>query len=149
MKRSRCRTNEEVEMTERGDSPAAGNPLSKRKVSLDYFILPLLDLTLLMCEQKRASSDTLEIYKGPFAIFDHRANATNLQRFIVPWLIASYGLSYPKTQQVFLLSCSVVHQLPADAILYLPQRGPCLLIVSRFRMLSLRSFRFPSLKMTL
>jgi hypothetical protein len=45
----------------------------------------------------------VEIEKGPFAIFDLRPNATNLQRFIVPWLIATYGLSYPKTMETHVL----------------------------------------------
>ena len=54
-------------------------------------------------EQKRAASVTVEIEKGPFAIFDLRPNATNLQRFIVPWLIAKYGLSYPKTMETHVL----------------------------------------------
>ncbi len=45
----------------------------------------------------------MEIEKGPFAIFDHRPNVINLQRFIVPWLIAIYGLSYPKTMEPVVL----------------------------------------------
>ena len=89
----------EVEKAQRVHS-TAGNP--KQRVTFDYFILPMLVL-IFRFEQKRAPSVTLEIEKGPFAIFDHRPNATNLQRFIVPWLIARYGLSYPKTMETHVL----------------------------------------------
>jgi len=79
---------------------AAGHP--KKRVTFNYFILPLLVL-IFRFEQKRAPSVTVEIEKGPFAIFDLRPNTTNLQRFIVPWLIAKYGLSYPKTMETHVL----------------------------------------------
>lgn len=109
-----------------------------------------------------------------------RTEATNLQRFAVPWLIATYGLSYAKSiempllkemliaiidennmlgpglscaaqskfyaiaftdltkkskpPQVYVLSCSAVPLFAADAMMYLPQSGPCRLIVWRFGM---------------
>jgi hypothetical protein len=75
---------------------------TKQRVTLNYFILWLLVL-IFRFEQKRAPSVTVEIEKGPFAIFDLRPNANNLQRFIVPWLIATYGLSYPKTMETHVL----------------------------------------------
>ena len=100
---------EEEEEEEEGNGDIEINEVtqtvkSKSKVSFDYFILPLL--VLILCferRQKGAASATVQIEKGPFAIFEHRPNATNLQRFIVPWLIASYGLSYPKTIDIGVL----------------------------------------------
>ena len=100
---------EEEEEEEEGNGDIEINEVtqtvkSKSKVSFDYFILPLL--VLILCferRQKGAASATVQIEKGPFAIFEHRPNATNLQRFIVPWLIASYGLSYPKTIDISVL----------------------------------------------
>ena len=82
------------------DTATTGHTL--QRVTFNYFILWLLVL-IFRFEQKRAPSVTVEIEKGPFAIFDLRPNATNLQRFIVPWLIARYGLSYPKTMETHVL----------------------------------------------
>ncbi len=90
----------EDEETQTVDSTAAGHP--KKRVTFNYFILPLL-VVIFRFEQKRAPSVTVEIEKGAFAIFDPRPNATNLQRFIVLWLIARYGLSYPKTMETNVL----------------------------------------------
>ena len=42
---------------------------------------------------------------GRFRFFLNRTNATNLQRFLVPWLIAKHGLSFKITE------ISVVHQM--------------------------------------
>ena len=92
----------EDEETQTVDSTAAAHPKQRVTVTFNYFILPLLVL-IFRFEQKRAPSVTVEIEKGPFAIFDLRPNATNLQRFIVPWLIATYGLSYPKTMETHVL----------------------------------------------
>ena len=91
---------------------------SKSKVSFSYFILPLL--VLIFCFepwQKRAASVTVQIEKGPFALFDHRPNATNLQRFIVPWLIASHGLSYPKTIDHVLLKQMLIAIIDQNKLL--------------------------------
>ncbi len=68
-------------------------------------------------EQKRAPSVTLEIEKGPFAIFDHRPNATNLQRLIVPWLIATYGLSFPKSIENAVLKQMLVAIIDQNKLL--------------------------------
>ena len=90
----------EDEETQTVASTAAGH--EKKRVTFNYFILPFL-VVMFRFEQKRAASVTVEIEKGPFAIFDLRPNTTNLQRFIVPWLIAKYGLSYPKTMETHVL----------------------------------------------
>jgi len=90
----------EDEETQTVDTATTGH--TKQRVTFNYFILWLLVL-IFRFEQKRAPSVTVEIEKGPFAIFDLRPNATNLQRFIVPWLIAKYGLSYPKTMETHVL----------------------------------------------
>ena len=45
----------------------------------------------------------MQIDKGPFVIFDNKTVATNLQQFVVLWLIATYGLSYPKSIEIFRL----------------------------------------------
>lgn len=90
----------EDEETQTVDTATTGH--TKQRVTFNYFILRLLVL-IFRFEQKRAPSVTVEIEKGPFAIFDLRPNATNLQRFIVPWLIARYGLSYPKTMETHVL----------------------------------------------
>ncbi len=34
--------------------------------------------------------------KGPWSFFSQRKNAIDLQKYIVPWSIALYGLDYPK-----------------------------------------------------
>ncbi len=34
--------------------------------------------------------------KGPWSFFSQRKNAIDLQKYIVPWIIALYGLDYPK-----------------------------------------------------
>ncbi len=43
------------------------------------------------------------IDKGPFVVFDIKTAATNLQRFAVQWLIATYRLSYAKSIQISVL----------------------------------------------
>ena len=83
---------------------------------MNYFIFWLLVL-IFRFEQKRAPSVTVEIEKGPFAIFDLRPNATNLQRFIVPWLIASHGLSYPKTIDHVLLKQMLIAIIDQNKLL--------------------------------
>jgi hypothetical protein len=45
----------------------------------------------------------VDIDKGPFVVFEIKTAATNLQRFAVPWLIATYGLSYAKSIQMLVL----------------------------------------------
>jgi hypothetical protein len=104
----------EDEETQTVDSTAAGQP--KKRVTFNYFILPLL-VVMFRCEQKRAPSVTVEIEKGPFAIFDLRPNATNLQRFIVPWLIARYGLSYPKTMETHVLKEMLIATIDQNKLL--------------------------------
>ena len=38
-----------------------------------------------------------------FALFDDKTIATSLQRLAVPWLVATYGLSYPKSIEILRL----------------------------------------------
>jgi len=40
---------------------------------------------------------------GPFKVFENKTLATKLQRLTVQWLIATYGLSYPKSIEIHLL----------------------------------------------
>ena len=44
--------------------------------------------------------------KGPWSFYTQRKNAIDLQKFIVPWCIALYGLDYPK-----LLTLDTVKQM--------------------------------------
>jgi hypothetical protein len=34
--------------------------------------------------------------EGPWAFYKQRINAIDLQKYIVPWCIAQYGMDYPK-----------------------------------------------------
>jgi hypothetical protein len=50
----------------------------------------------------------LQIDQGPFVIFDNKTVATNLQLFVVLWLIATYGLSYPKSIEILLIAINLL-----------------------------------------
>jgi hypothetical protein len=45
----------------------------------------------------RSSADVLEIDVGPWAVLNVKSNASAVQRQVVPWFIAIYGLSYSKS----------------------------------------------------
>jgi hypothetical protein len=42
----------------------------------------------------------VEVQLGPFATFAERKVATALQKYIVPWSIAMFGISFPKTHTI-------------------------------------------------
>ncbi len=46
--------------------------------------------------------------KGPWSFFTQGKNAIDLQRFIVPWCIALYGLDYPKQSTLDTVKCMVI-----------------------------------------
>ncbi len=46
--------------------------------------------------------------KGPWSFFTQKKNAIDLQRFIVPWCIALYGLDYPKQLTLETVKCMVI-----------------------------------------
>ena len=45
---------------------------------------------------------------GPWMIFIDKANAIVVQRFIVPWMIALYGMSYQKNMKQELVKEMVI-----------------------------------------
>ncbi len=64
--------------------------------------------------------------KSPFRLFDSRTEATNLQRFTVPWLIATYALSYAKSIQIdhwkeMLIAIIDENQLMGEGVLCIAQ----------------------------
>ncbi len=46
--------------------------------------------------------------RGPWSFFTQRKNAIDLQRFIIPWCIALYGLDYPKQLTLDTFKCMVI-----------------------------------------
>jgi hypothetical protein len=63
------------------------------------------------------STVEVDIAKGPWEWFDVKANASIIQRHIVPWLIGIHGLSYAKTiklgiiKQMIVVVCDEEHYL--------------------------------------
>jgi hypothetical protein len=49
-----------------------------------------------------------DIAKGPWEWLTHKANSSAIQKFLVPWLIAMYGLSYPKRVELDVLKQMIV-----------------------------------------
>ncbi len=44
----------------------------------------------------RKKPGPVEVQAGPFATFLDKSAAFSMQKYIVPWCIARYGLSFPK-----------------------------------------------------
>ncbi len=51
---------------------------------------------------------TIECGKGPWIWFDSKSNASEMQKNIVPWLIAFKGMSYAKTIKLDILRDMIV-----------------------------------------
>jgi hypothetical protein len=49
-----------------------------------------------------------DIATGPWEWFAHKANSSAMQKFLVQWLIAMYGLSYPKRVELDVLKQMIV-----------------------------------------
>jgi hypothetical protein len=49
-----------------------------------------------------------DIAKGPWELFDVKADVSMIQRNIVPWLIGIYGLSYAKTIKLDIIKQMIV-----------------------------------------
>jgi hypothetical protein len=54
---------------------------------------------------------------GPFKVFENKTLATKLQRLTVPWLIATYGLSYPKSIEIHLLKEMMIALIDENSML--------------------------------